>query len=191
MGSTTVVICCRASCIACFLSFLSLEVSFLGFPLSCLILLLGSFVHWKGGVKGVEQQKIVQGLLKQEFEEFLLLQAVGCARNYNRREKKIEQDLHIFQLLKPFAAPLGKSFIQLAPISMQLLSRKENRSALAQLIDNAFPVKTTAVRHGVRVCPRALNLHSVKPETKPSTTHFIFKANKITQLKRLNENSMN
>lgn len=39
VGSTTVVICCRASCMACFRSFLSLDVSFLGFPLSCRIFL--------------------------------------------------------------------------------------------------------------------------------------------------------
>lgn len=37
VGSTTVVICCRASCMACFRSFLSLDVSFLGLPLSCRI----------------------------------------------------------------------------------------------------------------------------------------------------------
>ena len=37
VGSTTVVICRRASCMACFRSFLSRDVSFLGFPLSCRI----------------------------------------------------------------------------------------------------------------------------------------------------------
>ena len=39
VGSTTVVICRRASCMACFRSFLSRDVSFLGFPLSCRIFL--------------------------------------------------------------------------------------------------------------------------------------------------------
>ena len=37
VGSTTVVICRRASCMACLRSFLSRDVSFLGFPLSCRI----------------------------------------------------------------------------------------------------------------------------------------------------------
>jgi len=40
-------------------------------------------------VKGAEQQKTVQGLLKQGAAEFLLLQGVGCARNYKRRKKPI------------------------------------------------------------------------------------------------------
>lgn len=49
VGSTTVVICCRASCMACFRSFLSRDVSFLGFPLSCRIFPRGD---WEGVSRG-------------------------------------------------------------------------------------------------------------------------------------------
>lgn len=74
--------------------------------------------------------------LKNSFS-FKWLAVQETARE-GKKTNSFEQDLHIFQLLKPFAAPLGRSFIQLAPVSMQLLSRKRNHSTLAQLINNTF-----------------------------------------------------
>lgn len=93
---------------------------------------------------------------------------VGSTRNCKRREKKyLKQNLHILQLLKPPAASLGKTFTELAPTSVHL-----NRRAFVHLISNAFPTINCRSSRCV-ICPRALNLSCVKPETKSSTVHFI------------------